>query len=618
MLEKRIVQRTTYWQIVIALLLCADSSISAQDCEQGLRYLRDTDSKVTIEQLAADTHLRDNFTVPQNTVLLDSAASHWFECSPNYTEVNGQNNWYLEIGFANIDQVSVHTIYPSGAIETSSVGDEVAHIQWPFPARLPTIPLSTNSENATRIYMELAATGQPAVLPITILNGEQRRDQERLDYLWYGIFFGAALSLIIYNLCIYLFTGITSYWMYVLYLTPFTALQACISGIGQQFIWPTTSEFTTVFALWLIALTNASMVLFVSSFLELRQHSPRLHMLLQVVSITSVIPPLFLGVVDYIYVQNIEHIYAFISMAVIFTIAWHRLIHGSRPARYLLVSYTVLFLGITMALLRTNGLIASSFLSEHLMEVAIVLEALVLSLGLADQINELKNKNQQIEITARLTQEQFTRNLISVHESEKRHFGAILHDDVGHQLLNMQKQIRDLKKLISSDNKKLFSIVNNLHNSSDQMMQELRQLSQDSHPHLLQELGLEDAISSLMFNTFSDMSINHSCRAVANRASRSVQQHLYRIAQECITNTSKHSNASEVLINISDVGANKISLHYKDDGNGMDMNEIENSSGFGMVSIRERVKLMGGVLSLESTPGAGMRLLVSGVPVDAN
>ena len=81
---------------------------------------------------------------------------------------------------------------------------------------------------------------------------------------------------------------------------------------------------------------------------------------------------------------------------------------------------------------------------------------------------------------------------------------------------------------------------------------------------------------------------------------------IYRITQEAITNTIKHAGATRAVITLverSDV----LSLCVEDDGCGFDL-EGASSGGFGLIGIRERVELLGGTITVTSSPGAGTRI----------
>ncbi len=592
---------------IVLLQACTDPTVASKTPKMEY-YKRASLSQVNLEEVPEN----DLFTKVQKTPNLNFGFDHWFRVEIPSPTPEQSPPLYLQIDFPNIDSAMVYVQYADSVIRAGQIGDDVKHTSWPISTRLPTIPISDGERIANAVYLNLSATGQPAVLPLSVIDLRQYIEKQQIDYLWYGLFFGAAFSLILYNLFLYLKTGLQNHLAYVVYLSVFTFLQASITGIGQQYLWPQASSFTTLFALVLIGATNSAMAVFVSIFLDLKNRRPIQHLTLTVIAVVSMLILVGLFFTEYIYIQNVQHVFSLLSMLIIMAFSISEYRRGSRPAIYLLISYTMLFSGIIMALLHFNGLVKSSFLTGHLMEIAIVFEALVLSLGLADRINELKAKTTKLEKKSLENQERFTRRLVSIHESEKQNFGAILHDDIGHQVLNLKYGIDSLKRENTSLDQEAKSSLNEFTESTSAILDELRHLAMSSHPQLLSELGLELALDALLKRALPPRDILYSCSAQVSQCSVFTEQQLFRIVQELVSNTLKHANASEVLLNITQKDES-IELLYKDDGVGSQTQRIENNGGFGLVSIRERCKLISGELTIDLDQPTGMVCFIRGI-----
>ena len=83
-----------------------------------------------------------------------------------------------------------------------------------------------------------------------------------------------------------------------------------------------------------------------------------------------------------------------------------------------------------------------------------------------------------------------------------------------------------------------------------------------------------------------------------------VEQTIYRITQETLANISKHANASQVWLKLEST-ASRIELTIKDDGAGFNPKEKLSNDRFGIKGMRERAAVVGGLLSVQSQPGAG-------------
>jgi len=153
------------------------------------------------------------------------------------------------------------------------------------------------------------------------------------------------------------------------------------------------------------------------------------------------------------------------------------------------------------------------------------------------------------------------------------------------------------------------SSLSSVYDYSNKILSDIRHLSRASHPHLLDQVGFEKAVESLMQSSFKDMNIEYSCHIISPKTSRDKQQHLYRIIQECINNTLKHADASECLLVIKPENSHLFFL-YRDDGDGFDIDAPVKQRGFGLVSIQERTKILGGSCEVISKPGSGVSIKI--------
>ena len=136
-------------------------------------------------------------------------------------------------------------------------------------------------------------------------------------------------------------------------------------------------------------------------------------------------------------------------------------------------------------------------------------------------------------------------------------------------------------------------------------------LSHRLHPFKLEALGLVAAVRSLCDDVSKQhaLTIDFQSHPIPAKLPPDIALCLFRIAQEGLRNIVKHSQATaaQVLLTVSD---SDLSLHISDGGVGFDPEE-NNRSGLGLISIRERVNVVGGLLAVVSSPGAGTRIAVS-------
>jgi len=201
----------------------------------------------------------------------------------------------------------------------------------------------------------------------------------------------------------------------------------------------------------------------------------------------------------------------------------------------------------------------------------------------------------------RKQQQNFTVKLIENIDDERSRIAKDLHDDIG-QSLSIIKSKLDLL------NKGKINDVIGLDNEVGDVIDHTRNISHFLHPSMVQKLGLERSLVSLIektqVNTGIISSLEVECQL--DLLSLEIQTQIYRILQECINNTIKHADASALKISIKKQ-AGEISVKYQDNGKGFD-DSSKKSEGIGMLTIRERASTIQGKLVISALKGKGFTL----------
>ena len=200
-------------------------------------------------------------------------------------------------------------------------------------------------------------------------------------------------------------------------------------------------------------------------------------------------------------------------------------------------------------------------------------------------------------------------------EQEIQRIAHAVHDEAGQLLvaarLAMSGVARDLNPSLQERLQEVGTIL-------DQVEKQLRRLSHELRPTILDDLGLVPALQFLTdgISKRAELSIRlHS--SLEGRYAPNIETVLYRIIQEALTNVTKHARAKNVEIQLTNVAKNLHCLVH-DDGVGFDFPSVLSSKkrrGLGLVGIRERLIAVGGTLQIHSVVGQGTELLVK-IPVE--
>jgi signal transduction histidine kinase len=140
---------------------------------------------------------------------------------------------------------------------------------------------------------------------------------------------------------------------------------------------------------------------------------------------------------------------------------------------------------------------------------------------------------------------------------------------------------------------------------------EIRQLSHDLHPPLLQDAGLPQAIRTYCEEFSSGCGVPVSCEAdeQAHDLSRGAALALFRIVQEALGNAAKHGSATQIDVRLTRARG-QVGLEVSDNGIGFDRGQLSASRGLGLITMRERATQLNGTFDFETAPGRGTRITV--------
>ena len=202
--------------------------------------------------------------------------------------------------------------------------------------------------------------------------------------------------------------------------------------------------------------------------------------------------------------------------------------------------------------------------------------------------------------------------LITAQEAERARIARDLHDDISQKLAAISIAMSEctLPELHASG--ELLEVVTAVQGQTIELAEDIRLLSHDLHPAVLVHAGLVDALRSHCVEFTKKHSLNVVVDADGDLAisDSTIALCLYRVVQEALRNTAKHANARRVHVTLRRVGE-EVQLAVADDGNGFDLAKAhELSGGLGLRSIEERVRLVGGRLSIDTAPRRGTTLTV--------
>jgi signal transduction histidine kinase len=196
--------------------------------------------------------------------------------------------------------------------------------------------------------------------------------------------------------------------------------------------------------------------------------------------------------------------------------------------------------------------------------------------------------------------------LLEKQETTARRFSHELHDELGQSLSALKANLTPLAAVAGPGK----SRVDDSLSLVDEAIRNVRELSQLLRPTILDDFGLAASLRWLCerFQQRTGLDIQFNSN-VDGRMADETETHLFRIAQEALTNVARHSGATRVDINL-DRQNGKVRLEIRDNGRGVSSAPVKTSSepqprGLGIVGMRARARSAGGELKIGSAPGEG-------------
>lgn len=202
-------------------------------------------------------------------------------------------------------------------------------------------------------------------------------------------------------------------------------------------------------------------------------------------------------------------------------------------------------------------------------------------------------------------QKEVLKNIIFSQDNERQRIARDLHDEMGPVLSNVIFKIDE----ISSVNPEMAILKGRIKDDLNHAINRIRQISHNLMPQSLKKYGLIDALSDMAHhNQYDNFEFYFSTNVESIRLDDQTKLNIYNIVQELLYNSSKHSNASKVKLDLLfNELTHKLLISYIDNGVGLD-EEITNKQGIGIKNIITRVNLMNGNIQISGAKGFSVRI----------
>ncbi|MBL8022078.1 MAG: adenylate cyclase [Leptospirales bacterium] len=362
--------------------------MNRQELGRDVDFLEDPAGTLSIEDILREAQ-QERFQPGLSDVLSFgfTRSTYWvrFKCE-NRSE---RDRWFLQIAFPLIDRVELFeegTLLTQTGMKLPFASRPVAHRTFVFPLKPETTTYYLRIQNEDSMQ-----------IPLVLWSPDAFHAWDHNEQMVFGVYYGIVLVMAAYNLFLFISLREIGYFYYVIYITVFGLFLFAQYGYAYEYFWPTWTSIARKLNPVLAGALEASTLIFTRHFLNIRENAPRLDRVFRfLILITCLASPLALilnlihGAVMVVFLGLAASVSALIAGTL-------SLRAGFRPARYYVTAFLLLIFGAVLYALKTFGAIPVTFVSQYGMQFGSALEVTLLSLGLADRMNILRQETERAQ-----------------------------------------------------------------------------------------------------------------------------------------------------------------------------------------------------------------------------
>lgn len=390
-------------------------------------------SHATVSQL-------DSFQVLGNDVLNlgISEGSHWVRFA--LRNMSGKPNLILALNQPVLDEAEVFIIYPDGKQRHYALGNASTFTNrfYQHQNLLFDIPVANGVE--VIIYARVAAM-EALLLPMEIGTEATVLQGLTLDDFLNGLYYGLMLVMLLYNVFVWLSLRDPLYLRYVFYVFCVAMTQACLQGYGFRLLWPSMPQLQTYAVPIAGAFSGISTIFFIRPMLQMKERAPKLDKIMLGILGLYVLILIVIGTGKLTVAYSMIDLGALAGAVTILISAMVISLQGYRPAKFILLSWTVFLVAVIIFVLKDFNAVPYNALTSHALLIGSGLETVLLSFALADRINILKIEKERSQAE--------TIQVLKENERLVREQNVILEQRVVERTLDLQKSNAELSVALS-------------------------------------------------------------------------------------------------------------------------------------------------------------------------
>lgn len=357
--------------------------------------LIDTNRTFTLKEIT--TSLNFKKSEKKISVFQVNSGIIWVKFS--LTNTSNNPNFFLSLQYANISNIEFYKTKNGFPILIDKQGNALQYYKRKTENPYYIFTLNINPGDTATYFIKIKSS-HPVLLPLFIENNNSLERSLNLQSLIIGIYLGIISGILLYNLFLFISTKDKSYFIYIAYLLFLGLAQLTLSGYAFRYLWPEYPSFNLYALPVTSCLTGILGILFAMYFLQIKKYLPNSNLFLKIL-----ISIFFLGIVlsygDYNSISyDIVNYISLLGGVVLIFASLYIARKGYKSAYFYLIAWITFLIGMIVFVLRNLNILPYNNITTYITYFGSAIEAILLSIALADKINILRKEKETSQAEA--------------------------------------------------------------------------------------------------------------------------------------------------------------------------------------------------------------------------
>lgn len=597
--------------VVCMLSSCSEKSLYADKSE----YFLLEDSSLNLNPIKAWVRFRNGDFQRQSFHSFNpgfTTSNYWLVVkidTATYEELQ------LAIGTSQINEVECYAIKEDKPIKKYHTGDHKLFSSRPLPFLDFIFPLN---QKAPYYLLKIDKRNESLQLTFNVKPASFFRNAAIESSMIIGILTGMIILMLIFGLYLTLITKEKVYLLYILYVAAGWLYVLSNLGYGYKYLWPDNPWFAARARPIFTLLSLGFSLLFIEYYTG-RAAYQWLHKTMRVLAYVAfaLITVIFIPAVDLemntlgYYFQVLLPLMAMTYIVTILTTLIQKILNKNRMAMFYLFSILPIALFSALQTVYYSGGvdISGSFLQQYGQASGFIMEAVILTFGLAYRFNSYRLEKEQLLIEVNQQQVKYTKTIINTQESERRKLADQLHDVAGSLLSAAKLNLSSVREKNFITNTEALAKLNQAEEAVTDISEMLRNLSHAISPVMLDKVGFKQSAEKIagIFNTSGKINVEMEVLGFETEQPGMHEKYsvLYGILYELVNNITKHANATNALIQLIE-HEDSVVMIVEDNGKGLDTTLARSSATHGLAAIQSKIHYLNGTIIYDKADPHGL------------